>query len=84
MKNNEKSLKLEDIEKRKEVLQTDLKKVQTQLEQTEKMRMQLTAQFNAINGAIQQCDSFLDLLSEANNVSSIPSQDDRAVTTALS
>ena len=50
----------------------------------EKMKAQLTAQGNALNGAIQQCDVFAGLLGEANPASSIPSQDDNAVQTALS
>tara|TARA_B100000508_G_scaffold53536_1_gene41455 strand:- start:229 stop:483 length:255 start_codon:yes stop_codon:yes gene_type:complete len=84
MKKNDNTLSVDDIEKRKEMLQTDMKQVQKQLEQTERMKIQLTAQHNALNGAIQQCDSFIEQLSGANNVSSIPSQDDSAVTTALS
>ena len=84
MKKNGNTLSVDDIEKRKEMLQTDMKQVQKQLEQTERMKIQLTAQHNALNGAIQQCDSFIEQLSGANNVSSIPLKDDSAVTTALS
>ena len=39
------------------------------------MRVQLTAQGNAINGAIQQCDAFLQQLGESSPDSSIPSQE---------
>ena len=40
------------------------------------MRVQLTAQGNlSINGAIQQCDAFLQQLGEASPDSSIPSQE---------
>ena len=39
------------------------------------MRVQLTAQGNAINGAIQQCDLFLNPNSEASPASSIPSEE---------
>ena len=85
MAKNDKALSVRDIEKNKEELQSDLEKVQTQMQNIDKMKVQLTAQGNALSGAIQQCDVFLNLLSEANPASSIPSQDDNAaVNTALS
>ena len=83
MSNNEKTLSFGDIEKKKKELESDLEKLQNQTQNLDKMRVQLTAQGNAINGAIQQCDLFLQQL-EANPASSIPSQDDNAVQTALS
>ena len=85
MAKNEKTLSVSDVEKTKKDLQSDLVKVQSQMQNLDKMKVQLTAQGNALSGAIQQCDVFLNLLSESNPDSSIPSQDDNAaVNTALS
>jgi prefoldin subunit 5 len=85
MAKNEKTLSVSDVEKTKKYLQSDLDKVQSQMQNLDKMKVQLTAQGNALSGAIQQCDVFLNLLSESNPDSSIPSQDDSAaVNTALS
>jgi len=83
MAKNEKTLSVGDIEKKKVELESDLAKIQDQIQNLDKMRVQLTSQGNAINGAIQQCELFLTQL-EANPASSIPSQDDSAVQTALS
>ena len=85
MAKNEKALSAGDIEAKKKDLQSDLEKVTSQLQNLEKMKVQLQAQGNALSGAIQQCDVFLSLLSEASPASSIPSEDDSAaVNTALS
>ena len=85
MAKNEKTLGVSDIEQKKMDLQTDLDKVTSQLQNLEKMKVQLQAQGNALSGAIQQCDVFLSLLGESSPDSSIPSQDDSAaVNTALS
>ena len=85
MAKNEKALSASDIEQKKSDLQSDLEKVTSQLQNLEKMKVQLQAQGNALSGAIQQCDAFLNLLSEASPASSIPSQDDNAaVSEALS
>tara|TARA_Y100000015_G_C2369758_1_gene79405 strand:- start:274 stop:531 length:258 start_codon:yes stop_codon:yes gene_type:complete len=83
-KNGLATLSVSEIEKYKTDLQADLDKVQTQVQNIDNMKVQLTAQGNALSGAIQQCDVFLNLLGEANPASSIPSQDDSAVQTALS
>ena len=83
MPKNEKTLSVSDIEEKKLELESDLEKIQGQIQNIDKMRVQLTTQGNAINGAIQQCDIFLTQL-EASPASSIPSQDDSAVQTALS
>jgi|TARA_Y100000287_G_C13959677_1_gene228081 hypothetical protein len=83
-KNGLATLSVSEIEKYKTDLQTDLDKVQAQVQNIDNMKVQLTAQGNALSGAIQQCDVFLNLLGEANPASSIPSQDDSAVQTALS
>jgi len=85
MAKNEKALSAGDIEQKKSDLQSDLEKVTSQLQNLEKMKVQLQAQGNALSGAIQQCDVFLSLLGESSPDSSIPSQDDSAaVNTALS
>ena len=83
MSKNEKTLSVSDIEDKKKELESDLEKIQGQIQSIDKMRVQLTTQGNAINGAIQQCDLFLQQL-EASPASSIPSQDDSALQTALS
>ena len=84
MAKDEKTLSVSDIEKKKTDLQSDLDKIKSQLENIDKMKVQLQAQGNALSGAIQQCDVFLSLLSESSPDSSIPSQSDSAVSTALS
>lgn len=85
MSKNEKTLSVSDVEQKKTDLQADLDKVTSQLQNLEKMKVQLQAQGNALSGAIQQCEVFLSLLGEASPASSIPSQDDSAaVNTALS
>ena len=68
------SVKLSDIEKRKQELESELEGVHAQIQKLDNMRVQLTAQGNAINGAIQQCDLFLNP-SEASPASSIPSKE---------
>ena len=84
MKKNGKTLSVSEIEEYKKQLQADFEKVQSQVQNIDNMKVQLTAQGNALSGAMQQCDVFLNLLGEANPASSIPSQDDSAVQTALS
>jgi len=83
-KNDNKTLSVSDIEQKKKDLQSDLDKVTSQLQNIDKMKVQLQAQGNALSGAIQQCDVFLNLLGESSPDKSIPSQDDSAVNTALS
>jgi len=85
MTKNVKTLSVGDIEQKKKDLQSDLDKIQGQLQNIDKMKVQLQAQGNALSGAIQQCDVFLNLLGESSPDSSIPSKDDgAAVNTALS
>ena len=84
MKKNEKTLSVSEIEETKNVLKGDLEKVQERLNELERMKVQLTSQGNALQGAIQQCDVFLNQLSESSPDSSIPSQDNSAVNTVLS
>ena len=86
MKKNDKNvLSAIDIEETKNVLKGDLDKVQERLNELERMKVQLTSQGNALQGAIQQCDVFLNQLSESSPDSSIPSEDSgAAVKTALS
>ena len=84
MPKNERTLGVDDIEKKKKELESDLEKLQDQIQNLDKMRVQLTAQGNAINGAIQQCDLFLQQL-EASPASSIPSEETNpALSTVMS
>ena len=69
------SVNFSDIEKRKKELESELDGVHAQIQKIDNMRVQLTAQGNAINGAIQQCDLFLNPNSEASPASSIPSKE---------
>ena len=75
MKNNEKTLSVSEIENTKTILRGDLDKVQERLNELERMKVQATSQGNALQGAIQQCDVFLNQLSESSPDSSIPSQE---------
>ena len=83
MAKNEKTLSVSDIERKKKDLNVDLEKVQSQLQNLDRMKVQLTAQGNALSGAIQQCDVFLSLLSESSPDSSIPSKDSHAAVNAV-
>jgi len=82
MSKNEKTLSVSDIENKKTELESDLGKIQDQIQNLDKMRVQLTAQGNAINGAIQQCVFFLQQL-EASPASSIPSQETNPALSAV-
>jgi hypothetical protein len=57
--------------------------LQKELEKSESAKQQLVAKIYALSGAIQQCDMFLNML-DASPASSIPSDNDDAVNTALS
>ena len=83
MTKNEKTLSVGDIVKKKTELESDLEKIHSQIQNLDKMRVQLTAQGNAINGAIQQCDLFLLQVGESNPDSSIPSQETNPVINAV-
>ena len=83
MPKNEKTLSVSDIEEKKLELESDLEKIQGQIQNLDKMRVQLTTQGNAINGAIQQCVLFLTQL-EASPASSIPEEGNPAVDAVLS
>ena len=65
-KNGKAQLSVDDIEQRKKDLNAELESVHSQIQKIDNMRVQLTAQGNAINGAIQQCDAFLQQLGEAS------------------
>ena len=52
MSKDDKTLGVSDIENKKTELESDLAKIQDQIQNLDKMRVQLTAQGNAINGAI--------------------------------
>ena len=82
-KNGKTQLSVDDIEQRKKDLNTELESVQAQIQKMDSMRVQLTAQGNAINGAIQQCDAFLQQLGESSPDSSIPSQETNPAAAAV-
>ena len=83
MTKNDKTLSVGDIGKKKTELESDLAKIQDQIQNLDKMRVQLTAQGNAINGAIQQCDLFLQQLGKSSPDSSIPSQENNPALSAV-
>ena len=83
MAKNGKTLSVDDLENKKKELETDLEKIHSQIQNLDKMRVQLTAQGNAINGAIQQCDLFLFQLGESSPDSSIPSQETNPAAAAV-
>ena len=72
----ESGLTKEQLEEQKEALQKELDNV-------EKVKNQLTIKSYALSGAIQQCEMFINMF-DASPASSIPSQDDSAVSAALS
>tara|TARA_Y100000022_G_scaffold125666_1_gene108817 strand:- start:75 stop:335 length:261 start_codon:yes stop_codon:yes gene_type:complete len=82
-KNGKAQLSVDDIEQRKKDLNTELEGVHAQIQKIDNMRVQLTAQGNAINGAIQQCDAFLQQLGESSPDSSIPSQETNPAAAAV-
>ena len=82
-KNGKAQLSVDDIEQRKKDLNTELEGVHAQIQKIDNMRVQLTAQGNAINGAIQQCDAFLQQLGESSPGSSIPSQETNPAAAAV-
>ena len=83
MTKNDKTLSVGDIGKKKTELESYLAKIQDQIQNLDKMRVQLTAQGNAINGAIQQCELFLQQLGESSPDSSIPSQENNPALSAV-
>jgi len=83
MAKNDKTLGVNDIENKKTELESDLAKIQDQIQNLDKMRVQLTVQGNAINGAIQQCNLFLQQLGESSPDSSIPSQENNPALSAV-
>ena len=78
-----KTLNLEDLLKQKNELQADFDKVKTKLQEIDSMKTQLTAQANALSGAIQQTDQFIGLISESSPDSSIPSQENNPALSAV-
>ena len=66
-----------EINIRKQSLNTELEQYETQLNELENKKTNLTAQVYAVSGAIQQCDLFLQQLNGGNDknvTSSIPSE----------
>jgi len=55
-------LSKDDIMQRREALMVDLNTVQGKLTELEKQRLETVALQNALTGAVQQCDDFLNKL----------------------
>ena len=67
------SLSIEMVEERKNGLLSDLDGTQKKLAEIDKAKSDTIALAHALNGAIQQCDDFLEKLGAGNNAgSSIP------------
>ena len=54
------------IEERKKALQLDIDKLQKTIADVGEQQKQLQANMFALNGALQQCDNFLEMISTEN------------------
>ena len=54
----------DDIMQRKDALMVDLNTVQGKLTELEKQKLETVALQNALTGAVQQCDDFLQRISD--------------------
>ena len=61
-----KELNEENIKQRLEVLENDIKKVSEQMLSLDKQKQEAIAMLNALNGAKQQCQSFLNDLNDGD------------------
>ena len=61
-----KELNEENIKSRLEVLENDIKKVSEQMVSLDKQKQDAIAMLNALNGAKQQCQSFLNDLNDGD------------------
>ena len=61
-----KELNEENIKQRLEVLENDIKKVSEQMVSLDKQKQDAIAMLNALNGAKQQCQSFLNDLNDGD------------------
>ena len=58
------TISMDKIAERKETIEKDIKTVEEALQQLEAQRVQLQANLFALQGALQQCDFFLEDESE--------------------
>ena len=65
----------DDITQRSESLIVDLNTVQGKLTELEKQRLETVALQNALTGAVQQCDDFLQRISNDEPESSVSSDE---------
>tara|TARA_B100002019_G_C21164495_1_gene545100 strand:+ start:284 stop:496 length:213 start_codon:yes stop_codon:yes gene_type:complete len=65
----------DDIMQRKDALMADLTTVQGKLTELEKQRLETVALQNALTGAVQQCDDFLQRISNDEPESSVSSDE---------
>ena len=68
-------LSKDDIMQRREALMVDLNTVQGKLTELEKQRSETVALQNALTGAVQQCDDFLQKISNDEPESSVSSDE---------
>ena len=61
----------DDIMQRKDALMVDLTTVQGKLTELEKQKLETVALQNALTGAVQQCDDFLQKISNDEPESSV-------------
>ena len=66
----------DDITQRREALIVDLNTVQGKLTELEKHRLETVALQNALTGAVQQCDDFLQKISNDDEPESSVSSDE--------
>ena len=65
----------DDIMQRREALMVDLNTVQGKLTELEKQKLETVALQNALTGAVQQCDDFLQKISNDEPESSVSSDE---------
>ena len=65
----------DDIMQRKDALMGDLTTVQGKLTELEKQKLETVALQNALTGAVQQCDDFLQKISNDEPESSVSSDE---------
>jgi len=56
------------LEEKKQSLKTDIEKIEQTIAQLAEQQKQIQANLYALHGALQQCDQFLELLQEKEEV----------------
>ena len=56
------------LEEKKQSLKTDIEKIEQTITQLAEQQKQIQANLSALHGAVQQCDQFLELLEEKEEV----------------